>query len=529
MTTTPTKPTKFLPQAPPPQSWKEALDRYCRQHACLQASLSHLLLAQHGTRRGQNSGSDSELHGDCYEEDEFEVPWALPTPSEIVTPHDYSKLDVVLLRTTDPSSLSSSTSTPRKVFNAARSLVGGIYATVKQWTTEEEDEYWHEPESVHDHSSSTEKTMVSLNQPMVHVSLTQECLSALLEHAATAVSSSSSSSSLAYRRPPWTLVARSEWASWARQATTTIISPPSSSAPHDPIDPRRSRSRESLSSNDIDWLLDVLVANRHARILYRSNDAGKPDVIVFSTITTTTPGKETKKTTAQEEAEQDSALQIPLALFDLQHSMKHIEAQLEQWTHQVHVCSQKALAYKQQKQPRLALSQLARRKLLQEHIDSQSRTLLQLERVYHSIDMAQSNQVLLSLLSESSSLLHQLSSSTSSSVQDIDEIQDSIQDSMEQVDDMHMALTTTATGSGSNYNAAWDDDDVLLAELASLTLADQDDPQGTLRHEPNEEDPPPSQSQSLAFQDTASHPVTTTTTSRRRPDLATTDTAVTSS
>jgi Snf7 len=528
MTTTPTT-TKFLVPQAPPQSWKEALDRHCRQHACLQASLSQLLLAQQATRCGQNSGSDNERQDDCYDDDEFEVPWALPTPSEIVTPQEYSKLDVVLLRTTDPSHTSlSSTSTPRKVFNAARSLVGGIYATVKQWTTEEEDEYWHEPESAHDHSSSTEKTMVSLTQPMVHVTLTRDCLSALLEHAAaTAVSSSSSSLASdpwAYRRPPWTLVARSEWASWARPATTRIMSPPSSSsAPQLP-------PQSSLSSNDLYWLLDVLVANRHARILHRSSDAGKPDVIVFSTtITTTTPGKDyNKKTTAQEEAEQDSALQIPLALFDLQHSMKHIEAQLEQWTHQVHVCSQKALSYKQ-KQPRLALAQLARRKLLQEHIDSQSRTLLQLERVYHSIDMAQSNQVLLSLLSESSSLLHQLSSSTS--VQDIDEIQDSIQDSMEQVDDMNMALTTMAGGgSGSHYNAAWDDEDLLLAELASLTIADKDILQGTLRHEPKEEDHPPAMSQSLAFQDTASSPVTTTTTtSHRRPKLPTTDTAVPSS
>ena len=77
--------------------------------------------------------------------------------------------------------------------------------------------------------------------------------------------------------------------------------------------------------------------------------------------------------------------------------------------------------------------------------------------------------------------LYQLSSS-SPSIQDIDEIQDWIHDAL------HMALTTTTTttaGSGGHVRgaAAWDDDD-LLTELASLSMADDDkDPKkGTTRH-----------------------------------------------
>ena len=48
------------------------------------------------------------------------------------------------------------------------------------------------------------------------------------------------------------------------------------------------------------------------------------------------------------EAEQDSALQPPLALFDLQHSMKQIQVQTDESTSQGQVCSHKALSYKQQ-------------------------------------------------------------------------------------------------------------------------------------------------------------------------------------
>ena len=505
-----------------PQSWKEALDRHCRQHVCLQASLSQLL--QPPTR--------GEYSNDNNDDDEFEVPWALPTPSEIVMPHEYSKLDVALVRT-DPStssllSSSSSTSTPRKIFNAAKSIVGGIYATVKHYTTEEEDDYWHEPESELDYPSTDETTrMVSLDQPMVHVSLTHECLSALMEHAASV---SSSSDPWAYRRSPWTLVAQSDWVSFARRATGPLFSPPvwglsSSTTTRPPL------SHPMLSLHDIQWLLEVLVANRHVRLLARSG-TGKPDVIVFSTTTAAGVNKDTKNHISTLETEQDSALlQTPLALFDLQHSMKQIQEQIDEWTHQGQVCSHKALSYKQQKQPKLAISQLARRKLLQEHMESHARTLLQLERVYHSIDMAQSNQILVSLLAESANLLHQLSSA-SPSIQDIDEIQDSMHDALERIDDMHMALTTTTTTVGGGGPTSWDDDD-LLAELASLTINDDDeDPKkGTTRREPdkdNDEDQPVG-SESPAIHETRSDAQTTITTdtaSHRTPLVNDTTTVV---
>ena len=70
-----------------------------------------------------------------------------------------------------------------------------------------------------------------------------------------------------------------------------------------------------------------------------------------------------------------------------------------------------------------------------------------------------------------------LLSSSSPSIEDIDEIQDSMHDALERIDALYMALTTTTTAAGSGCHvsgaAAWDDDD-LLAELASLTIADDD-------------------------------------------------------
>jgi hypothetical protein len=403
------------PGYPPSQSWKEALDRHCRQLVSLQATIPQLLTV--------NAGNN--------EDDDVEVPWALPTLSEIVTPRDHEKLNLGPPNNTDSKSITI-TSTPRKLLNVAKSIVGGIYATVKHYTTDE-DEYWHEPEpdGINETSSTRPAIMVPLDQPIVHVDLTRECLSAIMEHATL------SSSKLAYRRPPWTLVARSDWVSWVRGATAVIFPPP-----------------RVLSFYDVNWLLDVLVANGHVRILTRK-DTHKPDVVVFET--------DGNKLSA---AEQDKALQIPLALFDLQHSMKQIEARLENLANQVQICSQKALQYKKQSQSKLALAQMARRRLLQEQIDTHSPTLLQLERVYNSIDTAQSNQAMLSLLSEGSHLLHQLSSQ--SSLAEIDDLQETMQEVMEQVDVTHVALTF-------NNNAPDISDDDLLAELASLTITDENE------------------------------------------------------
>ena len=165
-------------------------------------------------------------------------------------------------------------------------------------------------------------------------------------------------------------------------------------------------------------------------------------------------------------------------------------------------------------------------------MESHARTLLQLERVYHSIDMAQSNQILVNLLAESANLLHQLSSA-SPSIQDIDEIQDSMHDALERIDDMHMALTTTSTTTvGGGGHASWDDDD-LLAELASLTIANDDEypKKGTTRreHDKDNDKGPPVVSESPAIQETRSDAqttITTNTASHRTPLVNDTTTVV---
>ena len=130
--------------------------------------------------------------------------------------------------------------------------------------------------------------------------------------------------------------------------------------------------------------------------------------------------------------------------------------------------------------------------------------------------------------------MYQLSSS-SPSIQDIDEIQDSMQDALERIDDMHMVLTTTTTtttAGGHASAAVWDDDD-LLAELASLTITDDDeDPRkGTTRRqqEEGEDEDQPVGSESPAIHETRSDAQTTITTdtaSHRTPLVNDTTTVV---
>jgi Snf7 len=431
-----------------PQNWKEALDRYCREHVCLQATLSELVVVSTTTL------NIDHCHADDDDDDDVEIPWVLPTPFEIVTPADHDKLNVASSLEITPTT-DTTTSLSSSLFHAAKSLVGTIYSTVKHYTTDE-DEYWHEPEPGNGSMVSSSTASVPLDQAIVHVDLTRECLSTLLEYASLPLSSLSSSSPvLVYRRPPWTFVPKSDWVQWVRMATTHHF-PPSSSS---------SLSPPALSVQDCTLLLNVLIANHHVYSLCRHDDHA-PDVIVMPTggtnLPPTKPNDDTTTTTIP------APLQVPLALFDLHYSIKQLEARLEHWANEVDICSQKALHYKRQSQTKLALGQIARRRLLQEQMDTHSSTLLQLERVYTSIDTAQSNQAMLGLLSEGSRLLHQLSSQTS--VVEIDNLQDRMQDLMDDVAVAHTVLTSHTTA-GTEVS----DDDLLLAELAALTIAKDDE------------------------------------------------------
>lgn len=397
-----------------PESWRDALEQHCRQHACLQATLLQL------TEVGNNG--------------EAQVSWELPRSSDVIKPNEYEKFKVGGSKTNSAAAEANSslTSTPRKVYNAAKTIIGGIYSTVRQYA-KDEDEYWQDMEPEQETRQSF--SPVALDQPLVHVDLTRQCLSTILEEVSKKTSQdSSSSSSLIYRRPPWVFLARSDWTVWARNCTSSVFPAP-----------------KSLALHDTDWLLEVLIANHHCRILSRK-DVHKSDIVIFPL------DVKTINTIVTE----DAALQVPLALFDLRYSMKEIEQRLEQWTHQLQTCSQKALEYKRKSQGKLALAQMARRKLLQEQIDAQSSTLLQLERVYNSIDTAQSNQSLLSLLSEGTQLLKQLSNETP--VKEIDYLQADLQDVLEQLEVTSVALASF------HKNTVSDDD--LLAELASLTISD---------------------------------------------------------
>jgi len=464
-------------QQQPPQNWKEALDRYCHQHACLQATLSQIVMV----------GKDSSTCEDDDNVDDFEVPWTLPTPMEIVTPKDYTKFknvgtlmmigndhhlnknkSTMESKSSYLSSLSSVViSTPVKMFHVASSLVGGIYGTVKYYTTDS-DEYWHdEPDLLsecnhqqqHDNvqdsstlmksSTKSTTTMVSLDQSIVHVELTKECLSTILESAismittSTTISTGTETQSLILRRPPWILVARSDWVQWVRSVTTNIFSP----------------SRR-LSLNDIHWLLEILVTNHHVHILTRT-DIHKSDIIIFSTATATA-------CTTKPLDVKDPTLQVPLALFDLQHSMKQTEIRLENIANQIQICTTNALRYKKQSQNKMALAQMARRKLLQDQMDSQTSILIQLEQVYHSIETAESNQIIFNLLSESTNLLHQLSSQTS--LTDIDDMKDDMADLLEDIEMKQTAMTIPT----SNTMEGWSEEE-LLTELLSLTITDDDE------------------------------------------------------
>jgi hypothetical protein len=282
-------------------------------------------------------------------------------------------------------------------------------------------------------------------------------------------------SCLSYRKDPWIIVARVDWVRWVQQQLRKQ-QPQSTTVPTASSTAATSFLQEGrLSSDDCKWLLEVLVAQNHARILQRPQQAqhNKPDLVLLRSdgtkmiLTTESAGKHD-----DDDDDDDNSLQVPLSLYDLQQSTRAMEAQLDDWAHQVQVCSQKALRYKQLGQRKLALVQLSKRKLVQQQIDTCSNTLIQLEQVHAAIEMAQSNQAVVQLLSQGSTLMHQLSAETS--VEEIDELHDDVQEALDQIHETHQALVIVSSTTTSGMTTMTDDE--LLAELASLTIQDDDEP-----------------------------------------------------
>ncbi len=393
---------KSKSQSKTPTSWKEAHDQYCRTHSRLRATIPQVL------------------------EDEQEASWDLPTTHEVVTSTEYDKFVTPKKAKEEQHQASLPLPTSTSVLQLAKRVVTGIYSTALQYTRKADD-VWQEPNNEEDddfHAIDDAPWAVESEVLIVHVELTRQCYATLLDRI---MSRSSHRSDQAYHRGPWTILIQSEWVPWVRHVLCD-----------EPL--------ACMVAEDAKWLLEILIAQKYATILQRD---GKSNVVLMKS-------EELKAS----KSEQDS-LQIPLALFDLQQAKISMETQLEQWAEQVQVCSTKALTFRKQGQTKLALAQLSKRKLLQQQIDTSSATLIQLEQVSASIEMAQSNQSVLTLLSQGSQLLQKLSNETS--LESIDQVHEDLQDAMEQVNDIQDRLTTTTT------TTAISDDD-LLAELAALTI-----------------------------------------------------------
>jgi hypothetical protein len=390
-----------------PKNWNDAHDAYCRAHHILRASTQQV------------------LHDLC--EEDQEIPWELPTRGTVVT--DAEQLWTMTQHAHSTTSTTSTTTsatptTSSSVFSLTKRLASGILSAL--YTEEHELSDWQQPDddafadpgtttgSGTSTATATTTTFLGLdlNHPIIHVALTTQCLNVIQTQTQTSEDQASDPR----------IIAESEWHQWCSQIEDDVLG--------------------QLSVTDTDWLLQLLVSNHQAKILRREN---LTNLIVLS-----------KK--------DEKDLQVLVALWDLRLAKHRLEEQLHKWADQVNECNQKALLFKRQQQTSLALAQLAKRKMIQERIDTSTQTLINLEQTQTAIETAHSNKATVELLSQSSIILGGLTQQTS--LEQIEQVRGDLQSELYH----HTELQTALAGGEANMD---DDDEELWKELQDLSIKEE--------------------------------------------------------
>jgi hypothetical protein len=215
----------------------------------------------------------------------------------------------------------------------------------------------------------------------------------------------------------------------------------------------------TLNRADSELLLQLLVAMGAARIVPRPNH--RTDMVALL-------GATTNKNKQGKGEVDPTIISIRIALLDLEVAQQALEYQMAQWTLQIQECEARALSFKR-KNPndKRALTELRKRKLLQDQVDSFSAQLLNLEQTKLALGHATHRKMVVQALSDTKDTLSGIRRSNPSYLEQVDEL---LQETL--VDELVDAAATTTTIGGAGGAVDWMNDDELLAELEQLALQD---------------------------------------------------------
>jgi hypothetical protein len=385
---------KSFPASPssPPSSWNEAHSRYCQKHGVLRARIRDVVK-------------------DMSQEVDYELPWELPTASRVAT----SIQDLVA-----PPPQSSQAAAKPVVWQRTKQLASSLVSAFFQDELEDSSDW----QDANDHammneSSTAVSSSLDWDLPIIDVDFTNQCLEVVKRAIQQRQRQHSSI---------WILT-KTEWKDWcSSQETDEFLA--------------------ELSSEDMDWLLEVLVEKQQAKIVKRDHLA---ELVVLN--------HELRSISSN-----GTALDVAVALHDLKHAQQKLEYQMQDWANSIQDCHKKALQHKRQNQTSLAVMQLKKSKLLQQRIDSSTQALLTLEQTQATIEMTHSNQVVLQILAQSNEQLRKLTQQTP--IELVETIKEELQLETEEANEIQGALTA------SNYSIEGSDEEALWKELQSLTLED---------------------------------------------------------
>eukprot|EP00934_Nitzschia_sp_Nitz4_P004277 Nitzschia sp. Nitz4//scaffold28_size193895//80223//81761//NITZ4_001653-RA/size193895-processed-gene-0.262-mRNA-1//-1//CDS//3329545946//4267//frame0 len=326
----------------PAKTWEQIHAEYCRQNACLSASLQQVFQSMY-----PNSNEDIDL------------PWPWPTQKHSLT--DLSEFSAV-------SQSSSSTSPATKTTSSSSWLSWSMGWTGSSKTSEAEDE----------------DGLVAWGQPIYSVPLLQDCLTWMQEYQMKTRMKSEGTAETAVGYSPQQglcVLLESEWHTWAVQAT-------------------QSQLPTTLSRKDSQALLDVLLTQQSPStmsIQKQVSPSGKSLLIMVSACS-----KDQDPIQSSRMSELGVTLyELHSVASTLQQQMKEWSHQLEvanqTWKQEgssdrATITPQRRMAY-------------AKAKFLQRQVDTTVSKLLQVEQLEVTLKAAHSNAQLLPVLQEGSSLL----------------------------------------------------------------------------------------------------------------------------
>lgn len=402
------------------RSWNQAHDLYCARHGTLRATIQEVL---------------REI---C--EENPEIPWELPRRNSedvFVDAKEFAEYlqtkrgKSVANNHTTPQKISSSwLMSPLKIASAVASIIRNPDDEVDDWVQDGDDAFIDDDDSYKKGISSRSSTSAALelNTPIINSGNAEyaiKCLESEIRQLPTDMPH---------------VMGLSEWNNWADSS----------------LSKHATRDNVCFSHHDQKFLLQVLIDLKMARIIQRENHETKGiNVLVLSS----------KSMTADNSDIIPEILRIAVSFWDIQKAEEKIEQNLQKWSEQAAECTKNALKYKNRNQMKLAKTQLSKRRLIQNRIDSDSGLQIQLLQAKNAIESARSNVTVINLMADSAQLLRQLREQTP-----LDEVEETMDDLQSEIDGVK-DINSTISSIGDNAATICTDDE-LLEELQALSISD---------------------------------------------------------